>query len=131
MVKLTIFYDSRCPLCVKEMRALQARDKDRLIALEDIWQADFVERFPTIDPTDAKRVLHAVDERQRVLTGLDVTAAAWALVGVQYYRCLRWPLIRPIADRAYRFFARHRYTISRLLTGQARLCEDNSCQKIQ
>jgi predicted DCC family thiol-disulfide oxidoreductase YuxK len=33
---------------------------------------------------------------------------------------LRWPIISWFADRAYNFFARHRYTISYLLTGQKR-----------
>lgn len=129
MKKLTIFFDSQCPLCVKEMEALKTRDKNQLIELEDIWQPDFAYRFPNIEVASANRILHAVDDRQRLLTGLDVTAAAWSLVGIQYYRCLRWPLIRSIADLVYRFFARNRYTISRLLTGRARMCDANTCQK--
>lgn len=124
---LTIFYDSLCPLCVKEMRALKVRDRQQQLRMEDIWQADFSERFPAIDPAEANRVLHAVDEHGELLLGLDVTARAWTLVGVRRFNWLRWPLIRPLADFCYRRFANNRYGVSRLLTGRARLCSQEGC----
>lgn len=126
-MKLTIFYDGLCPLCVKEMRALKARDQDNKLCMEDIWQADFTQRFPAIDVSAAGRVLHAVDNKGELWLGLDVTARAWSLVGVRRYNCLRWPLIKPIADFCYRRFANNRYGFSRLLTGRARLCAGEAC----
>ncbi|MGB2287813.1 MAG: DCC1-like thiol-disulfide oxidoreductase family protein, partial [Porticoccaceae bacterium] len=51
----------------------------------------------------------------------DVTYRAWVLVGKRkWVAVLRWPLIKGFADIGYLFFARNRYTISRLLTGQSR-----------
>lgn len=123
---LTIFYDSLCPLCAQEMRALKRRDLKGRLLLEDIWQPGFADRFPSIDPVAANQVLHALDEKGNLLLGLDVTARAWSLVGVKRYRLLRWPLIKPLADWCYRFFARNRYSISRVLTGRAR-CESGQC----
>ena len=55
---------------------------------------------------------------------LDVTHEAWKAVGVGWlYAPLRWPLIRHVADAFYNVFAKHRYTISYLLTGKKRQCD--------
>lgn len=125
--ELIIFYDGRCPLCVAEMRQLAARDGAGRIGLEDIQSADFPERYPNIDPDHANTILHGQTRDGRLLLGLDVTCAAWSLVGARHWVAfLRWPLIRPVADVAYRLFARHRYRLSRWLTGRAR-CEEGMC----
>ncbi|WP_439136018.1 thiol-disulfide oxidoreductase DCC family protein [Pseudomaricurvus sp.] len=125
--KLTVFYDGQCPLCAQEMQALTKRDTHQRLQLMDIWHPEFASRYPEIDPAAANRVLHAVDDTGHLLLGLDVTARAWSLVGVTRYNCLRWPIIKPVADIAYRLFAKHRYRLSRLLTGKARLCDADQC----
>lgn len=123
-MKLTLFFDSYCPLCVTEMNELQRLDSlnpKPLLLLEDIHAEDFQERYPDIDPVAADRVLHARYEDGSMIYGLDVTHQAWQLVGKQrWLAVLRWPIIRWFADLGYRFFARHRYAISFLLTGQRR-----------
>ncbi len=122
MAQLTIFYDGFCPLCVNEMASLARHDRQHCLEFEDIHQEDFATRFPSIDPERANTVLHALDEQGVLLLGLDVTAKAWSLVGVPWFRALRWPGVRRVADWAYLRFARHRFAISRLLTGKTR-CE--------
>lgn len=118
---LTIFYDATCPLCAAEMRSLKRYDRDGRIQLEDIFQPEFEQRFPGIDPAAANRILHARSSDGQLLLGLDVTCSAWQLVGRgRWLQLLRWPLVRPLADRGYRLFARHRYTFSYLLTGKKR-----------
>ena len=63
-----------------------------------------------------------------MVTGLDATHAAWQAVGRGWlYAPLRWPVIRIVADMAYNLFARNRYTISYLLTGRRRTCDDGQC----
>ncbi len=119
MSKLTIFYDSLCPLCVREMRCLQQRGQG-VLDFEDIHQEGFTARFPNIDVAEANKILHAQTPDGTLLLGLDVTAKAWALVGNPLFKVLRWPLIKPVADATYRVFAKHRYRISYWLTGQAR-----------
>ena len=118
---LTIFYDGGCPLCVAEMRHLKKLDTAGNIAFENIYEADFCERFPTINQQQADRILHGQTGDGDMLFGLDVTYRAWVLVGKRkWVAILRWPLIKGLADIGYLFFARYRYTISRLLTGQSR-----------
>ena len=128
MTRLTLFYDGRCPLCVAEMTRLASLDQAAELAFENINAADFSRRFPAIDPVAANRVLHGWDENQQLLLGLDVSCQAWQIVGHhRWMAALRWPLLRPLADLGYRFFARHRYFFSRLFSGQAR-CDDH-CSK--
>lgn len=123
MTQLTIFYDGGCPLCVHEMRKLKKLDGGRQMVFEDIHSDGFEQRYPAIDKTAADTILHAQTDRGEMLYGLDVTHAAWSLVGRGWLTApLRWPGLRWFADKAYLFFARNRYRISRLLTGKAR-CE--------
>jgi len=121
--RLTVFYDGYCPLCVAEMQQLASLDSKDLLNLEDIQVEDFQGRYPDIDPDAASRILHAKADSGRMYYGLDVTVEAWSRVGrKKWLRILRWPVIRWFADLAYLAFARNRYSISWLLTGQAR-CE--------
>lgn len=125
MTSLTLFYDGRCPLCVAEMRRLASLDGGRRLIFEDIHHPGFAARFPHINPDAANRILHGQTDSGELLFGLDVSCQAWRMVGKhRWMAMLRWPLIRPIADLGYRLFARHRYQISRWLTGQPR-CQDH------
>jgi predicted DCC family thiol-disulfide oxidoreductase YuxK len=118
---LTLFYDSRCPLCVAEMKQLQSLDAKKNLRFEDIYSEDFGDRFPHIDPVAADRILHAEFADGQMLFGLDVTHRAWVAVEKKrWIAVLRWPLIRWFADIAYLLFARNRYTFSFLLTGTRR-----------
>lgn len=120
---LTIFYDGGCPLCVAEMQHLHRLDLQSKLGFENIYAKDFTVRFPHIDQQQADRRLHGQAADGTMLFGLDVTYQAWALVGKrQWVAVLRWPVVKQLADIGYLFFARYRYSISRLVTGQSR-CE--------
>ena len=120
-MQLTIFYDSQCPLCLAEMKKLQAYDDQGRLQFEDLNIDGFDERYPHIDRVKANRILHAQWDNGEVLLGLDVTHRAWSLVGQhKWLAILRWPVIRYLADGMYLLFARYRYGISYVLTGQSR-----------
>ncbi|TRW48828.1 DUF393 domain-containing protein [Aliidiomarina halalkaliphila] len=121
--QLTIFYDGQCPLCVREMKHLKRLDKHQQIAFEDILEDDFSARYPQVSVAKANTILHGLTSRGEMLYGLDVTHAAWSLAGRGWLTApLRWPFIGWVADRAYLYFARNRYSISKLFTGKSR-CE--------
>lgn len=128
MPNLTIFYDGTCPICAREMQALKQRDKENLIKLVDIYSDEF-SLYPHIDANKASTILHALDQDQKLLLGLDVTHRAWQLVGKGWlYAPLRWPGIKLLADWCYIKFANNRYTISKWLTGR-RKCDNGQCSK--
>jgi predicted DCC family thiol-disulfide oxidoreductase YuxK len=123
MYPLTIFYDSKCPLCVAEMRQLGDLDSCSRLTMVDIHEPEFNRAYPHIDRQAADRILHAQYSNGELIYGLDVTHQAWRAVGRKpWVAILRVRGVRFLADIAYRIFARHRYTISFLLTGQRR-CE--------
>lgn len=122
-MKLTIFYDSYCPLCVAEMDQLKQLNSNNSLEFEDIHSQDFSSRFPTVDPVAADKVLHGLYDDGSMIFGLDVTHQAWRAVGKKpWLAILRWPVVRWVADIGYLMFAKNRYSISWLLTGQKR-CE--------
>lgn len=129
-MKLRLFYDGFCPLCVAEMNKLKAYDKQKNLVLEDIQLPDFHERFPNLCWQDLNDRIHGQLPDGTLITGLDVTYLAWKYVGKGWvYAPLRWPVIRWFADAFYIFFARYRYNISYLLTGKKRCesCSASSC----
>ncbi|OBU18056.1 thiol-disulfide oxidoreductase [Photobacterium aquimaris] len=128
-MKLILFYDSSCPLCVAEMRQLQTYNNHQQLLFEDILAPDFNHRFPYIKISEASAVLHGLyfpnpQQSPQLLLGLDVTYLAWKTIGKKkWLATLRWPIIRFFADKCYLFFARNRYKISYLFTGKSR-CEN-------
>ncbi|MCE3028457.1 MULTISPECIES: thiol-disulfide oxidoreductase DCC family protein [unclassified Salinicola] len=130
MAELTLFYDGACPLCVHEITHLRRLDRHRRIRFEDIHAADFSQRWPDVDPADASAILLGYYRGER-LRGLDVTHRAWSLVGRGWLTApLRWPLVKPLADRVYRWFAPRRYLLSGWLTGRQRCapCDSGQCR---
>lgn len=128
VTKLTVFYDSYCPLCMIEMRHLSKRNTTNNIVFEDINDSDFDQRYPELDFQKLYARIHGLTNTGELITGLDVTYHAWRLVGQGWiYAPLRWPIVKPIADRAYNVFARHRNTLSYWLTGKPRCsqCKEN------
>jgi len=127
-MKLTIFYDGTCPLCVAEMNLLRQYDSNSALRLENLYDVGFSAKYPQIDKAAANTILHGMNAEGKLLYGLDVTVAAWSLVGrKKWLRVLRWPIIRWFADRAYLFFARNRYRISKLFTGKDVCGLDGKC----
>ncbi len=103
----TLFYDSRCPLCMREMRLL-ARLADAGLVLQDLHAVPDLPDAPTrlIKLT----ALHLQTTDGSWLTGVDATVRAWSHTRWGFlFRVLRWPLVRPLADWFYAVWARRRY----------------------
>lgn len=129
MSELTLYYDGRCPFCVASMRRLHDWDRSRHLAFVDMAQAGFDPSPLGADMAALNRELHGMTREGKVLVGIDCMLAACTLAGRGW---MVWPLrvrvLRPMLARAYRWFARHRYAISRRLG--LRLpsrCEDGVC----
>ena len=126
VTELTIFFDGGCPLCAREIAHLERLDTRKKLAFENIYAPLFSENFPHIDQQAADLILHGQWRDGTIIYGLDVTYHSWALVGKGHWvAVLRWPIVKPLAQLGYRFFAKYRHRISALLTGKPR-CE--SCE---
>jgi predicted DCC family thiol-disulfide oxidoreductase YuxK len=127
MHQLTVFFDGHCPLCTKEISLLKQFDTRKKLHFEDIHAIDFAYRYPYIDVVAADKRLHGQLASGQIITGLDVTAKAWGLVGHhKWLQILRWPVIRWFADLGYMIFARFRHPIARLFGDKS--CQDDNCK---
>lgn len=100
------------------MQQLQRFDHQDRLAFVALNEEKEMQAYPMICPDKANRILHAQSDTGQLFLGLDATYAAWRMVNKhRWLAILRWPVIRFFADIGYRFFAKHRYRISYLLTG--------------
>lgn len=119
---IEVFYDGACPLCVREIRMLQGRDRRRRIRLVDIASDGF-------DATSVgltwKRLMDRIHGRLpdgTMIEGVEVFRRLYAAVGFGPLVALtRLPGVRQLLDVAYHGFAKHRLR----LTGR---CVDGSCE---
>ena len=107
---LTLLFDGGCPLCVREVRFLRGRDRHHRIAFVDIDAPDY-------NPTDYAGIsyrmamgrIHALTSKDAVLTDIAVFREAYRLIGLGWlYAPTRWPVIAPLANLAYGFWASRR-----------------------
>ena len=123
---IRVLYDGECPLCLREIRFLERRDRKRgRLQLEDIASPDF---DPARYGLDAHRVMariHGVLPDGSVIEGVEVFRRAYGAVGLGWLVApTRWPVLRRLVDRAYRIFARNRLRwTGRALAG----CTDGRC----
>jgi predicted DCC family thiol-disulfide oxidoreductase YuxK len=110
---LTLYFDGRCPFCVRGMVRLRRWDAAGRLAFADIAAPGFDPAVLGVDMAALDRALHGRADNGAILVGIDCMLAAYTLAG-QGWRVLplRVRLLRPVLARAYRWFARHRYQIS-------------------
>ena len=69
--------------------------------------------------------IHALLPDGRVVEGMEVLRRVYAAVGLGWLLApTRWPILRGLADAAYRLFARNRLR----WTGRADACVDDRCE---
>ena len=98
---------------MKEMTRLEQLKSDDL-QLADIHELE----DPSLPDKDTLlRNLHLRTANGEILIGVDANVAAWDFTPRgRWFHWLRWPLLRPVTDRVYRYWAEWRY---RRLYGRA------------
>lgn len=106
-VTATLYYDGHCSLCQSEMARLGRLKSDKL-QLADIHARQGGDDLPDTDTL--LRNLHLRLPDGRWVTGVEANVEAWSYTryGV-WFRWLRWPFLRPLTDRVYRYWAQWRY----------------------
>lgn len=110
---LTLLYDASCPLCALEMDELRALDGGRRLRLIDFSAPGFdpAAYGATHAALDAR--LHGLGADGRWYIGMEAIRLAYGAVGLGFLRPTGHGLLRPLFDRLYAVFARHRQPISR------------------
>ncbi|MGH7244834.1 MAG: thiol-disulfide oxidoreductase DCC family protein [Phycisphaerales bacterium] len=139
-----ILVDGKCNLCRREARFMQKLDAGRgRLRIVDITAPDFDSSRYRSSLDELMGQIHGVTPDGRLITGMEVfrnayravaegggvrariTSAAMSLTG--------WPVVRPLTDVFYRWFARNRMRISASsakLLGQTpeMVCEGDRCK---
>jgi len=142
-----ILVDGKCTLCRREARFMQRLDAGRgRLSIVDITAPDFdTPRYSSMGASmdDLMGQIHGVTPEGSLITGMEVFRRAYRAVaegGGIGARIMSfavgvtgWPLIRPLVDIFYRWFARHRMKISasaaKLLGEEpAMVCEGDRCK---
>jgi len=123
--EFTILIDGECPLCRHEANLLRRLDRGRgRLRLVDIASSDFDAAAYGTTFDHVMGSIHGVKPDGSLVTGMEVFRRAYAAVGWGWlWAPTGWPVVKPILDAAYRWFAKRRL----VLTGQKHRCPEARC----
>jgi predicted DCC family thiol-disulfide oxidoreductase YuxK len=109
----TLVYDGMCRVCNRLANLLRKWDKRHEIEVVPSHASGVMARFPWIPASAFSQAIQLVGPGGATWQG---AAAIEELLGIlPRGRWIAWifsvPFVRPIADRIYRWFARHRYRL--------------------
>jgi predicted DCC family thiol-disulfide oxidoreductase YuxK len=117
-----VYYDGACPLCMREIRMLQRRDRRHRIRFVDIAAAGFDAASVGLPWETLMDRIHGRLPDGTLVEGVEVFRRLYAAVGFGPLVALtRLPGVKQLLDLAYRVFARNRLR----LTGR---CADGACE---
>jgi len=109
----TVVYDSDCKVCGRIVSVVRTWDRDGALAIVPSQAPGVHARFPWIPPNAYAESLQLIDRSGRTWQG--AAAVEQLLTALPRGRWVAWlfkiPLVRPLAERFYRWFARNRYRL--------------------
>jgi predicted DCC family thiol-disulfide oxidoreductase YuxK len=120
-----LLYDGDCPICRREVAWLKRRDNADNLVCEDISALGFDPFRYGLTREEVNRELHGVQSDGTVLRGMEAVRQAYQSVGLGLLVApTRLPGMRFLTDQMYRWFARNRLALGKLIE---RDCPDGSC----
>ena len=123
--RFKLLYDGECPLCLREKRFLERRNRNGWLAFEDISAPGFNPESYHATREELMGVIHGVFPDGRMVRKVAVFREAYRAVGLGWLLApTGWPGFRRLADVGYEWFARNRIAIGRRF---GRKCESGTC----
>ena len=114
--KLTLFYDGACPLCQAEMMFLSSRNQQGLLDFVDVHSDRYDTKSVGVSCDQALAAMYGQFADGVVIQGVAVFPEAYRRAQLPVFAWLfSRGCMQPILQGAYRFFAKHRHQISKLL----------------
>lgn len=111
--KFTLFYDSMCPVCSREVNFLRRFKNSSEVKFIDITDSSFNPEDYNTDMDFFVRSLRGWDG-ERFYEGMDTMRKLYSALGMGYlFSWTKFPLIKPLTDVMYSSFARVRPKLSR------------------
>ena len=110
--EVTVWYDSQCPLCAREIALMSRLDRRGAIDFVDLYEA----RDCPIAPDELLRRFHAREHGKPVVSGAAAFAAMWRAIPVLRPLGLlaKFPPMLWLLEGAYRVFLLLRPRLQRL-----------------
>ncbi len=119
---IEVFYDGACPLCMREIRMLQRRDRKQRIRFVDIAAEGFDAAAVGLTWESLMARIHGRLPDGTLVQGVEVFRRLYGAVGFGLLVALtRLPGVSHLLDLAYHVFAKNRLR----LTGR---CMDGACE---
>ena len=132
----TLFYDGKCPLCLREVKYLETLNNQNRVKFINLHDPDKMKQYPSIDISNAMKVLHGISSNGSLVLGLRATHGVWSILGKGHITfILTLPLLAPIFNFLYRLFARNRSLIGKMIfplifNNHGSGCTEKTCQPI-
>ncbi|HEY9858609.1 MAG TPA: DUF393 domain-containing protein [Candidatus Obscuribacterales bacterium] len=113
--EIKLLYDGECPLCLREVNFLTKRDAGRgLVAFVDIAADDYdPEANGGVDFETAMGRIHAVLADGTVIRNVEVFRRVYEILGMGWiYAATKWPVVGPVVDRLYDWWADWRLALT-------------------
>jgi len=125
--EFTLFYDGQCPICQKEVAWLTRWNRRGGLGFQDINAEGFDPGQYGKTYDDLMAEIHGVYPDGRIVKAMPAFRAAYRAVGLG---CLLaptgWPLLKPLFDKVYALFAKHRIRLGVHFGGSP--CRDGQCE---
>jgi predicted DCC family thiol-disulfide oxidoreductase YuxK len=103
-----LYYDGACPLCRREINLV--RRLARQVEFVDVHQLSDPELPDTFSRSALLRDLHLLDRSGQWHIGLAANVGLWQRTRLGFiWRVLQWPIIHPLAQWGYRWWADRRF----------------------
>jgi predicted DCC family thiol-disulfide oxidoreductase YuxK len=123
--RFKLLYDGGCPLCRREARFLQRRNRHGRLAFEDITAPGFDPAVYHTTREELMGVIHGVFPDGRMVKKVEVFREAYRAIGLGWLLApTGWPGLRWLTDRGYEWFARNRLPIGKWF---GRKCDSETC----
>ncbi len=120
-----LLYDGECPLCMREVRWLQKRNRNGRLAFEDVSAPGFDAAQFEMSREELLGVIHGVLPNGQIVRRMEVFRQAYRAVGLGWLLApTAWPVLRGFFDALYALFARHRIRIGEFF---GRKCVAGTC----
>lgn len=114
-VQLTVFYDGKCPLCVREIRWLRKKNTAGIFAFENYHDPECSAKDFDLTVEQLHRAIHGVRPDGTLLKGMAVFRAIYSGLGMGWLTAITgWPIIKHLFDGLYWCFARIRPIFGKL-----------------
>ncbi|MEL4896651.1 thiol-disulfide oxidoreductase DCC family protein [Crocosphaera sp. Alani8] len=113
--KVKLLYDGDCPLCMREVRFLQKKDKKRgLVNLVDIADNNYnPDQHCGVDYETAMGRIHAILPDGTILTDIEAFRYVYEVLGMGWvYAVTKIPVVGKVANWVYGIWAKFRLSLT-------------------